>query len=267
MKIGMKFNNTYSANIGVYISNIKRPALPVLRKKKVVIAGKHGAFDFGGNIYEERIITVDCFIKEKSYEDVRQKARDIAVWLGSKGQLIFDDEPDKYYIAQTYSSIEPEQIIKSGKFTVTFECDPFAYSITSTSDDAIWDSDVTWNSDVTWGGSDNYTFPVTSSPTSLQIYNFGTMPVRPIISVIGSFATINISINGLTIGYSEAVIEGTIIINNVKYTVTKDGVNKLSVTTGDTAYFLELAPGINNITISGTGLNCTVLFDFRPLYL
>jgi predicted phage tail component-like protein len=269
MIYGLTFNNQHSSLFSTYIRTKDRVLFPTLRKREVQVPGRHGTYDFGDNTFESKLIAIKFTVTASSLHDLRIKARLIAAWLNttSRQKLVFDDEPDKYYMARVFEKVSIEDIVTTGIFQTTFECEPFAYGAASTSEDVTWDSDIVWDSDVTWGGSDNYTFSVTQSPTELQVDNAGTMPTRPVIIVTGSFTTISIAVNGKVLTYTEAVADGTIIINNDKYTVKKDTTNKLAVVTGDTEYFLELTAGVNTVTITGTDLNCLVLFEFRPLYL
>jgi len=266
MNVGLTFDKIHSTTKGLTINNIKRPILPTLRKRKMIVPGRHGSWDFENNTYDERIIIIECSINGKSLADVRNKARELASWFRVKGKLIFDDEPDKYYIGRTYSSIDPEQIMKYGKFTLTFECEPFAYYLVTTGEDILLNSDMTLDSDITLDNRINYLYSITADKT-IQVDNIGTFEVRPKIEISGTFSTFIITINGKNLTLNEGINNEIIIIDNENYTVKKNELNKLGIVTGDLNTFLELIPGINSVSISGTALNCTVLFDFRPLYL
>ena len=85
----------------------------------------------------------------------------------------------------------------------------------------------------------------------------------------GTWSNFSITIAGKTLNYTEAMTTpGDIIIDNENYTVKDgEGRNKLGVVTGDVNTFLELPAGINQVTIDGENLNCTVSFEFAPSYL
>jgi phage-related protein len=122
------------------------------------------------------------------------------------------------------------------------------------------ESNVSLNSDLRL--DDEYQYTVTGNAT-VEVNNFGTHKIKPVIEVTGSFTTISITMDGKTLGYAEALANGTVVIDNAKMQVAKDSINKNSVTTGD---FLSLTAGVNSVQISGTGLNCTVSFKFKPMY-
>lgn len=129
--MGFTFNGKHSSDFGLAVKSLDRSLLPSLRKSEITVSGRHGTYDFEQNTYENRIISVDCAIKAGSIHELRQKARRIAGWLKDKGELRFDDEPDKYYIGRVYSRVPFENLFVLGRFTLNFECEPFAYSSTN----------------------------------------------------------------------------------------------------------------------------------------
>lgn len=138
--IGFTYNSKHSYNdYGIIAKSVNRPLLPNLIKKEVITSGKSGSWDFNSNQYENRIITVDISNIETSIENLRINARNLASWLSqtSYKQLIFDDEPTKYYLAKVYSAVDFENIKRLGKGKITFECQPFAISTVAKSQTII----------------------------------------------------------------------------------------------------------------------------------
>ena len=72
-------------------------------------------YDYGAKNYEERLITIICILTKKL---TRAETREIAYWLSRKGRLTLWDEPDKYYIAEIYDSVDietmPKEVIQPG---------------------------------------------------------------------------------------------------------------------------------------------------------
>lgn len=266
---GVTFNGMHSSNYKAYLRSDNRMILPTLNKREISIPGKNGTYDFDENTYENKKIDVHFTIVETSLIELRLKARQIALWLSTttKKQLIFDDEPDKYYMAKIYGNISLDEIAYTGTFSVSFECEPFAYFITSTSQDILLGNEfLKLGSEITLGNSSNYIFDI-SGNSNFLVENFGTFTVRPIVIISGSFSSFSVTVNGKTINYTEAISNNTVTINNSKYTIKAGDINKLSVCTGDLINFFELTPGLNNVSVSGLSLNCTVTFDFKPLFL
>ena len=60
----------------------------------------------------------------------KAQLREIAYKLSGKKKLVLWDEPDKYYIAELFDPTEINNIADRLwlEFTLTFTCEPFAYS-------------------------------------------------------------------------------------------------------------------------------------------
>ena len=129
--IGFFFNNRHSREFWLAMENAHRPLLPPLRRNDYEITGRHGTVDFGGETYGTKQISVEiCFVSD-NVRNLQTLSREIAFWLGggNKGILWFDDEPDKAYDAVVYEAVDTDQIIRTKRASVIFECQPFAKSI------------------------------------------------------------------------------------------------------------------------------------------
>lgn len=258
MPLGFKFKGQRCQDFGIIMRSKNRPILPAVRQQYEEIQGKHGSIDFSDDTLDDKIIEVDCTFIERSIPDLRNKARQIAAWLYGKGELVFDDEPDLYYVGRLVNQIDLEQMVCLGRFTLQFRCHPLAQAVEFVADIYL-DSDITLYRNLRLDG-DYYSFTVTS-PTTVEVNNWGTAPVIDlVIKVTGSFTNLTLATGGKTLLYNEALQSKTLTIDCGKYQAHIDGVSKLNKISGD---FLELASGINQITISGTGLNCTVSFVFK----
>ncbi|MED0676993.1 distal tail protein Dit [Aneurinibacillus thermoaerophilus] len=249
-------------SMGVRIQSKKRPLLPNIRQEYEDIPGRHGSYSFSDGTLEDITIEIECWVKADSRDDLRYRARQIAAWLYSKDKqrLIFDDEPDLYYYGRIANQIDLETLIRFGKFTLQFRCDPFSYLIENASE-LILDSDITLNRDIRV--DDKYSFVVTS-PVTVEVNNFGTAEVYPLLQVTGSFTTLSVTANGKTLQYTESLTNQTLEIDGERMTSKVGTLNKLNKISGA---FLELVPGINSVQIGGTGLNCTVSFLFAPRFI
>ena len=112
-----------------------------------------------------------------------------------------------------------------------------------------------------------YIFDITQS-TTINIDNFGTMPTKPILTIIGSFSDLFITVNNKTISCPSEMTNATLLIDSKNMTIKKDGVNVITNFNGDLDTFFELQPGENEITIGATvGINATLKVNFTALYL
>lgn len=115
--------------------------MPEKRGRFQEIPYSHGAYDYGAKWYNMREVRVTCkWIASETLPNSRHDIREVAYWLSQKKKLVFDIEPDKYYIGQLLS---PNDLIMrynrsksdvfgssrttDGEFELSFICEPFAY--------------------------------------------------------------------------------------------------------------------------------------------
>ena len=130
MVIGFTFNGRHiSAIPHIAMRSVNRNVKPALRKNTIMIPGRDGYLDFGGDTYDSRQISVQIGFACQSFLELRSAARQVAGWLAGSGLLIFDDEPDKAYRAQVVTQIDLEQLRYWGYAEIEFECQPFAEAL------------------------------------------------------------------------------------------------------------------------------------------
>jgi predicted phage tail component-like protein len=248
-----KFNNVESSSFNLVCKSVKRPLLPAIKVKRIELPGVSGAYDFENSEYALRSVTMRIAYIGSSYSDLRSKARSIAAWLslGTWAKLIINDETDKYYLAKVTGEIELESLWESGSADITFDCQPFAYSI----------NEETLTSQV--AGTTNYEFV---NPGNRTINYKSPQGSKFKITVAGTFTTLSLSMNGSSLTYAEA-INGTLIIDNIEMEVALGGVNKFNVIGGSIDTFLKIIPGNNILTIGGTGLNVNVTINYIPMWI
>ncbi|WP_268235856.1 distal tail protein Dit [Kroppenstedtia guangzhouensis] len=92
--------------------------------KKTKIPGLPGDADQGVEM-DGLEIPVEVILAGDSHQDYRAQVRKIAAWLyngGFTAPLIFDDEPDKKYLARLSGSTDLEQIIAMGRGDLVLYC-------------------------------------------------------------------------------------------------------------------------------------------------
>lgn len=271
-----EFDEISSEIFDIVCKSIKRPLMPAMKTKTVNINGQSGVYDFGENEYEPFILTMSIAYVGDSLIDIRSKARDIASWLKTNkwSKLIIGDEPDKYYLARVANEADLETLKTLGQANIPFICQPFAYMTVDTGEDLTWNqADFPWITDVYWNMSEAYTFKTTSNK-NFTFNNPGTRKTnyrspqgsKSLIKINGSWTTLNISMNGNTLTYTQSS-SGELIIDNVGMEAALDGTNALSAIDGNIEEFLEITPGDNIISISGTGINVEVTIDFAPMWI
>lgn len=239
---GMKFKNVHSNTFGLIMLSKNRVMLPEMTDEYVDIPGRDGSIHFPGS-FKDRPPEVEFSTTTKTLPELRQLARQVAAWLHSKRHevLVFDDEPDVYYMAKVANQLDLEQTVAMGRFSVQFNCEPLAYSIAAD----------TWEQAVTAGAS--YT-----------ITNAGTYSALPVITITaGSQITgLVLTVEDKTLTYTGTLTAGqSLIIDCGKYQATKAGVNAMGDVSGD---FPVLYAGDNELTINKA---CSLKIEFRKRWL
>jgi phage-related protein len=240
----------------------QHPALPETRDRSVEIPGKHGAYDFGADL-GVRPFELPFLVNQFEKVDVQQKVREFTRLLVNPNgrpktvELIFDYEPDKAYTVRYTGSLPIDRLVRMGEFVLPLTAfEPYAYHTTST-EDIIMDSDTSVMSDVLLDS--DYIFHVMGSQT-IEVHNFSYYNTYPTIEIKGSFTSLTLSANGKSFSFGSQ--SGTIEVE--EFVTRINGVNSLSAMTGTA---IELYEGYNIVSVSGTGLNVTITFKFKPKYL
>ena len=133
--MGFIYNDTSSADMGLKARLTSWQVCGNLRNYTASIPGKSGIADFGAD-FDYREINVSCSIPPKrTFAALVSVLDDIALWLDPAGglkQLIFDDVPDRYFMARLSEKADCERLLirSAGSFDLKFLCpDPFAYAV------------------------------------------------------------------------------------------------------------------------------------------
>lgn len=157
--IYLSYNAVSSNTYDIVAKSVNRALLPTLTKRELSIPGKHGTYDFGNNTYQNRIITVNMQYIGASFNNLRLNARNIASWLSQETykELIFSDEPDKFYYAKIYGQVALENLLRLGKATIQFECQPHALLVVTSAEEIYLDDDLPLDMDLILDSGDDYT--------------------------------------------------------------------------------------------------------------
>ena len=162
---------------------------------------------------------------------------DVIEFFNSEGQVVFSNEPDKYYNYQILAQIDFERLIRFRTAVVTFHVQPFKYS--------------------TEQGVKELT--PASGTTSVSVVNKGNIYAKPAVTVYGT-GTVNLSLNGVEI----LVINLGDVSTNI--TIDADALEAYTNTTANLANRsvdgdydnLKLKVGTNTISWSGNVTKITV---------
>lgn len=148
-------------------------------------------------------------------------------YFNSSGQVVFSNEPDKYYNYTILAQIDFNRLIRFRTATVKFHVQPFKYSQEDNSK----------------------TFTISEGTTSIQIRNAGNIYSKPVLTITGT-GNLGIYLNGVQI-FAIALGSLTQIIidtNNMNAYLGETLLNR--IVTGDYNNF-QLNSGLNTISWSG----------------
>lgn len=129
IRTGFTFRNKHSSEFGIVCDPNSRMLLPEKRRKSVTVPGRDGVYNFTKNKFDVRRERFTCYYLPVADVNTAQMARRIAAWLAEDGELCFDSEPDKFYLAYFDGDISMQQHLRYGEFDLTFSYNPpFALS-------------------------------------------------------------------------------------------------------------------------------------------
>lgn len=162
---------------------------------------------------------------------------DVIDFFNTSGNIVFSNEPDKYYRFALYDQIDLEKLLRFKTAKVKLHVQPFKYS----------DYETTINNDYS---------DVTNA--SITVRNDGNIYSKPTISITGT-GDISISLNNyqifeLALGSEET----TIVIDSEAMNAYDTSGNYLNrLVTGDYEN-LRFKAGVNTLTVSGSITNVSV---------
>lgn len=236
-EFGFTFNNIYSVDKGLHVTNVERPILPPIISRTKAVADRHGVYYFGSQ-FDALPIPVEVVWRGTDAPNVQSIKRSLAAWLRPNGlmKLVFDDEPEMYYMAVLTDQTELEQVVRIGRGEITFLCpDPFAYAIT---DDVFADP----------AGTITFT-------------RQGTAESNPKIEITGtsSGAGFTIDLNNTVINYTGSLASGeTLVLDSdfvTAYIIQADGTQVSALNDIDSLDFPITLPEVNNslvVTANGS---------------
>lgn len=241
------------------------PLVGEVRTKTMLIPGMPGAWDFGTELGPKNFYIPLGIIDYDNLEKQRKLNEFVAFLFDVHGRpreikLTFNYEPDKYYLVKVAGGFSPERLIGFAFFTLPLIAHKPHKSFMLPSDEIVMDSTTPIMSDIMWDtGLSNREI---TSPEKFEIINNGTITIPFSFRMEGSGNNVSLSTSqkAMTFGsFSNKVIEVT-----DNYTVKVDGVTDLTATNG---VFLDLLPGVNEITVGGSDLNLKISESLTYKYI
>ncbi|MBP7509105.1 MAG: phage tail family protein [Prolixibacteraceae bacterium] len=229
--MGFTFRGIHTSEFkGLVIKTINNPLSPAKRIQRVNVMGCDGEYVFESG-YNNKILEFRCSLANGTIIERRQRAREIASWLSSTGDLVLDYENDKAYkVVKTISDISLAIEQAWDEFNITFETEPFQY-----------------------GGLKTLSF---DNPSTMVVNNQGTYEAETIITITG---TGNVTVSSSDYLFTLTGMTGKLNVDSKKMLVYSDA--KVSGISKHSGNFIKLKPGNNTITVTGSVSNMTVKFQ------
>ena len=203
---------------GLLICELPPITKPQMRVKETVIDGVDGSIieEVGYESYDKTIA-----VGLKIGTDIDR----VIEYFTGNGEIIFGNEPNKYYRARIIKSIDYERLLRYKVAKVTFRVQPFKYD----------SEELEINGDV--------------ATQNVVVVNHGNYPAKPLITIEGE-GVIELKVNGTAICRYEFPSDGdTVILDSEKQDAYLGDVLKNRSMVGE---FPILESGANKITWSGT---------------
>jgi predicted phage tail component-like protein len=237
----MTFSGVASSDLHFDYASPRIPLLPSKRPTTVEVAGRDGSVDFDNDSYTPRIIPVDCLIHASSKATLDGYMAAAAKWLSGSGYLVFDYDTTKQWYGKVYSIIDLDYAIPLyHRFTVYFECRPYA-------------EDVTETTGATIGVEDDYESDATFYPEINIALTDDAAFVQVTLSSTGQYVRIE---DAALANGDDIVIDmstGKATVNDVYHAVTIQSL------------FFGVPPGNQTITVTATS-TFTASMDYRKRY-
>jgi predicted phage tail component-like protein len=263
---GCTFNNKHSDDLGLIMLSVNRQLLPANRDEYVYITQRDGAYLFPEGL-EDRFIEIEFNYLVGSHQQIRSKAREIANWLytTSRSELTFDDEPDKYYMAKLANQVDLENLVRAGRFTLTFRCLPYAYAdIETLNGNYLYDNGHQYDTGLIYDNPTSFDWIYTKHRSG--VFNHSTHKTPLIIKIEGTVT--NPKITNETTGEQitlPSISSQTLIVDSEKLIITKAGSNALKNHGG--VFPFILASGDNALLFQGLSPNATVTYQWKHKFL
>lgn len=219
------WNNKDSREIkSLIISELPPITKPQMRIKETVIDGVDGSIieELGYESYD-KAISVGLKIGANIDE--------VLEYFTGSGEIIFSNEPNRYYKAKIINSIEYARLLRFRVATVVFRVQPFKYDLLEIERQA------------------------TSERKSMIIENIGNYTSKPLITITGS-GVVDLSVNGTAIcRYTFPSGRDTVILDCEKQDAYLGNILKNRNMVGEFPVFNK---GNNTLSWSGTVENITV---------
>lgn len=145
------------------LMGFNRPSWAPIERELLRVPSKAGGYLARTNV-QERVIEVPVILKVGNQADLQKRKEELADWLitDEPKELIFDDEPDRTYMAVVNGEAELDELLWRGKGKLTFIC-PMPYKL---------------------GATQEHTLSIQNGSLRTTFTNKGTVESKPVIDIV-----------------------------------------------------------------------------------
>ncbi|NBI30771.1 phage tail domain-containing protein [Chengkuizengella marina] len=266
---GGNIGGTSFESLGLLLTKADIPLLPTTRQIEEEIPGYDGILDLGTE-FGARMIELTFNMMESDEVTFQSKLSAIASMFNPrKGiqPLVLNRSSGKQYFVKFNGTIPIERVAQFGTFTVPLKAfDPFAYSVTDTSEPLQFGQGYTFGQGLRAGSP--YSFSITNEVTNFNVYHAGNMEVKPLIRISGKGSNIVMTNDTTQEGFSLLDLslnsDDVLEMDCATSRILLNGSNALYAFTG---MFPKLAEGDNAFEFTASTPNMTIDFVFKHRYL
>jgi len=241
---GFTLKGQHCSELGIAMETKTLPVLANPDDIYVQAPGRDGSYLFARELADSTI-TIICGLLTSDTTELMTIKRQIAAWIYSKEkiQLIFDDEPDKFYLVKYNGSILMDQTksARLGTFTLTFRCDPVAYS---KNDKTLVLSDFEVTNAGTADSHPKFTVTFINSATEYKI-----ALASEFVRVVKNF-----------------VANDVLVIDHAISKITVNGTSAMAQLDWQNSKFFSLPPGLSQLIATPAGA-ATVSINYTERWL
>jgi predicted phage tail component-like protein len=244
--------------------------MPETRQDTLTIPDRHGAIVFDSYLEPRRLFPQILIPSQATLNDVQGIVRKVSSLLVDEYgkpkdvKVIYDYEPDKYYIARLTGYISVDRIAKAGIFLIPlYAYDPMAYAEANAYDptedyiygevpeEAYYENTETFE----WIYTKHYS----------GVHNYSTLVTDFVVVIEGTVSNPSITLTNTGEKITLPSIQNQKIeIDSSNFSVKVDGIYDLSNTN---ANFFKMLPGDNGFLFEGLNPNTTVTFKWKHKFI
>jgi predicted phage tail component-like protein len=240
-----QFGDIRSDELNIKVLRIRKPILPEFQDHRETIPGLDGTILYP-QPFESKPIEIDCLLQHADRYNKYVENRLLAkLYSREEQKLITSDEPDVFYLGKLSGNFTPDPHKTLSSFTLSFTCQPFAYSLNKKV--------------INYRKSSSDLFTVTSDGTAYSEFKLTLTPQETI-------ENINIKVGDAVLVYGEEVAAGeSLVIDTDAAEAFIDGEN---VTINLFGEFPVLYPGENVVEIAANNdFSYEVTFEFYDRFM